>query len=138
MDPDDYEQYEEGNISIFNVYSCHNRIIIFNVCKILMRGLIISSLQSKTILLDVDIHFYLNSIPIVMPLNPNNGIFEKGRTYGGDGYPVPCEEEYYQQEPKWIEDRNDTHSETASVNSHSDKQPMPKESSFFIFSSKNR
>ena len=62
----------------------------------------------------------------------------KGQTYRGDGYPVPSEDEYYQQEPGWTGDKDDNHSETTSANSHSDKQPMPKESSLFIFSSKNR
>ena len=61
-----------------------------------------------------------------------------GQTYEGGGYPVPSEDEYYQQEPRWTGDCDETGSETASVNSHSDKQPMPKESSLFIFSSKNR
>jgi voltage-dependent calcium channel L type alpha-1D len=64
--------------------------------------------------------------------------YAEGQTYRGDGYPIPSEDEYYQQEPGWTGDKEDTHSETTSTNSHSDKQPMPKESSLFIFSSKNR
>ena len=64
-----------------------------------------------------------------------------GQTYDGHGYPVPSEDEYYQQDPQGDAKAaaSETRSESeVSIDSQSDKQPMPKESSFFIFSSKNR
>ncbi len=54
------------------------------------------------------------------------------QTYSGEGYPIPNEDDYYQQEP--ANENNDG----SSLSSAKKGKPMPKESSFFIFSSKNR
>ena len=65
-----------------------------------------------------------------------------GRNYGDEGYPIPNEDDYYQQEP---ENNGQAAAATAevpqspSISSSTKKtKPMPNESSFFIFSSKNR
>jgi voltage-dependent calcium channel L type alpha-1D len=70
-------------------------------------------------------------------------LFFKGRTYGDEGYPIPSEDEYYQQEP--TSGVNGGHEadgievpRSPSINSTKKPKPMPKESSFFVFSSKNR
>ena len=67
-----------------------------------------------------------------------------------DGYPVPNEEEYYQQrDPDGNGDvatggnpagsrRGNNRARSPSVQSQKMSKPMPKGSSFFIFSSKNR
>ncbi len=55
------------------------------------------------------------------------------QTYSGQGYPIPSEDDYYQQEP--VEEDND---DCSSLSSTRKGKPMPKESSFFIFSSQNR
>ena len=62
-----------------------------------------------------------------------------------DGYPVPDEEEYYQQrdpdgngEVAGNRRGNRGGARSPSVQSQKMSKPMPKGSSFFIFSSKNR
>ena len=59
-----------------------------------------------------------------------------------DGYPVPDEEEYYQQrDPDGngeVAGRSRGRARSPSVQSQKMSKPMPKGSSFFIFSSKNR
>ena len=62
------------------------------------------------------------------PLTP---LKAAGQNYGDDGYPVPSEDEYYQQEPERTQSPSIADSTTKG-------KPMPTESSFFIFSSKNR
>ena len=54
-----------------------------------------------------------------------------GQAYGDNGYPVPSEDDYYQQEPQASQTPSITDSTTRG-------KPMPTESSFFIFSSQNR
>ena len=54
-----------------------------------------------------------------------------GQVYGREGYPIPSEDEYYQQDP-------DFRARSPSISSQKKSKPMPKESSFFIFSSKNK
>ncbi|XP_059091600.1 muscle calcium channel subunit alpha-1-like isoform X4 [Tigriopus californicus] len=63
---------------------------------------------------------------------------EVGRTYGADGYAVPSEDEYYQQDPSNAPRRVSKRPRSPSISSQKKGKPMPKESSFFIFSSQNR
>ena len=80
--------------------------------------------------------------------------------YGDEGYPIPNEDDYYQQEPSLnpqltrghaglggdhvgvpigVDNCNELQqSPSMSTNSTKKTKPMPKESSFFVFSSKNR
>ena len=84
--------------------------------------------------------------------------------YGDEGYPIPNEDDYYQQEPSLnpqltrggvgdmhvgvpigagnsnpVDNCNELQqSPSMSTNSTKKSKPMPKESSFFVFSSKNR
>jgi hypothetical protein len=55
------------------------------------------------------------------------------QTYGVQGYAIPSEDEYYQQEPN-----NNPEPDNSSMSSNKKGKPMPTESSFFIFSSQNR
>ena len=104
----------------------------------------------------------LNLFPrVVFPwTNAFFAISPVGQAYGDEGYPIPSEDEYYQQEPGGSGSGNGGNGDAAakgsnghasSSSSHrrrrerhpsSDSQkkmkPLPKESSFFIFSSKNR
>ena len=65
-----------------------------------------------------------------------------GRNYGDEGYPIPNEDDYYQQEPEVNNGNAGNNAEvpqSPSISSSTKKtKPMPNESSFFIFSSKNR
>jgi hypothetical protein len=53
--------------------------------------------------------------------------------YGGQGYAIPSEDEYYQQEPN-----NNPEPDNSSLSSNKKGKPLPAESSFFVFSSQNR
>ena len=60
---------------------------------------------------------------------------------GPEGYRIPSEEDYYQQNPTDLTGRSngDEAPKSPSISSSTKKsKPMPKESSFFVFSSKNR
>ena len=52
--------------------------------------------------------------------------------YNEDGYQLPSEEEYYQREYTYKQERS------ASISSSSKSKPMPKEYSLFLFSPTNR
>ena len=52
--------------------------------------------------------------------------------YNEDGYQLPSEEEYYQREYTYKQERS------ASISSSNKSKPMPKEYSLFIFSPTNR
>jgi hypothetical protein len=90
--------------------------------------------------------------------------YAEGRShYGDEGYPIPSEDDYYQQEPSLNvggvplparplgepgtgsnpvnNDNCNELQQSPSISSNSSQKktkPMPKESSFFVFSSKNR
>lgn len=49
-----------------------------------------------------------------------------------NGYQIPNEEDYYQQEPTYRKERS------ASISSQKKSKPMPKENSLFIFKHTNR
>ena len=75
--------------------------------------------------------------------HPNHNVCACDRAE--DGYPVPNEEEYYQQrdpdgngEVAGNRRGNRGGARSPSVQSQKMSKPMPKGSSFFIFSSKNR
>ena len=55
------------------------------------------------------------------------------RNYDGQGYPIPNEDDYYQQEPN-----NNPEPDTSSFSSTKKGKPLPIESSFFLFSAQNR
>ena len=164
--PDEYDQYDEGTsaalslaLCLFpNKKKCLNERIIKDVCS-LPFGLFLTP------------SFFFFSCPLT-PF-PETAV---GQSYREDGYPVPSEDEYYQQNPQVAYrgagggggggqngaggggaggDADDDgavvviegglagggqrrRSRSSSIDSQKKSKPMPKESSFFIFSSKNR
>lgn len=65
-------------------------------------------------------------------------VWHLGRNYGDEGYPIPNEEDYYEQDPRGQGNPDNIEPQSPSISSTKKTKPMPKESSFFVFSSKNR
>ena len=115
---------------------CKNSFFLSFLSNIILQQTINNNVCSACVL-----PTYLSSILTFCHLAHSSHLFS---LKGPEGYRIPSEEDYYQQDPTIDPMTSRSNNvevppQTPSISSSTKKsKPMPKESSFFIFSSKNR